>query len=149
MWVVKGREVPTGWITLDPIRVLDDLNGPRIFLCKDVPGNQFLAYMCGAERGLVRYLVVPCDEDLERRITSGEINLRDALTNERAWICDLSANWIVSKSWQVNVDDLPWKARPLPGVMLHSNMRPVYRISTFRPCTSEWEMEYPAPCGGE
>ena len=120
MWQVRGKQLSGTWLDLEPVPVLYDFDGPRIFVCKDTMGvNYFLAYQCGEEASTrtMRFLVVPCSENLERQLTAGEINLHDALMRPRAWIFDLDFQWILKDSWEVQVEDVPATSFE-PGVKL-------------------------------
>ena len=59
MWHVNGKPISGAWLNLEPVRVLYDFDGPRIFTCKDVNGTLFLAYQCGEDRETMRFLIVP------------------------------------------------------------------------------------------
>jgi len=125
MWPVNGKPVQSGWLDLKPETILYDFDGPRIFTCKDVPGNLYLAYQCGKGPGRMRFLVVPFHQYLEWKLTTGQIDLREALASVRAWIFDLDYRWQVSDAWQVDTDNLPGNAIPKPGVMLWAHLQPV------------------------
>jgi hypothetical protein len=149
MWNFSGIPEPnTGWLSFEPVRILYEFDLPCIFVCRDIPGNTYLAYLCDQDRTGVRYLVVPCSEDLEAKLVTGKINLRDALTRNRAWIFDLDNQWEPVRAWRVNVDDLPWEALPRPGVMIYAHLSPVINAMKARPWVNEIEMQYTAPAEG-
>ena len=129
LWQVKGTPKNPDWLDLEPIEVLYDFDGPRIFICKDGPGNTYLAYLCGDDRNTVRYLVVPCSDSLKERLISGKINLRDALSQGKAWVFDLDNDWKPRSASRVNVDDLPEDALPEPGVMLYAHLTPIVKLT--------------------
>jgi hypothetical protein len=137
MWHVAGNQVAHNWLRQDPVRVLYEFDGPKIFLCKDIPGNLYLAYQCDESEELLRFLVVPFSEDLERRLTSGEMNVRDALTRAKAWLFDFGNDWSPLSCWEINVDDLPPGVLPEPGVMLWPHLQPVMNRVTLRPSAAE------------
>jgi hypothetical protein len=85
----------------------------------------------------MRFLVVPCDLDLEWRLTAGEINVRDALTRGKAWLLDFNNDWSPARCWTVDVDELPPGVLPEPGVMLYAHLRPVMARVTVRPRAAE------------
>ena len=123
MWKVVGDKSPE-FVIVKPVEVLYEFDGPRIFTCRDHAGASYLAYQCGEEKNLMRFLIVPFDDGAERRLTNGEDSLRDALMSERAWIFDVDFKWNIVGSWCISVDDLPEKCIPRPGVMLWSHLRP-------------------------
>jgi hypothetical protein len=93
----------------------------------------------------VRYLVVPFSADLERRLVTGQISLRDALTQSRAWIFDLNNSWEPVRAWRVEVDMLPWDALPRPGAMLYAHLQPVISSAKARHWAND--LEIPASSG--
>jgi hypothetical protein len=143
MWNVKGVPENANWLTFEPIRILDEFDIPCAFVCKDTPGNTYLAYLCGQDRQGVRYLVVPCSDDLERELVTGKINLRDALTKNRAWIFDLNTHWDPVRAWRISVDDLPANILPNPGVMLYAHLPRVVNAMTARPWANDVEIYTP------
>jgi hypothetical protein len=140
MWPVQGKPISGAWLDMEPVRVLYEFDGPRIFTCKDAVGNRYLAYQCGEAKGVLRFLVVPCSDDLERALTAGAINLRDALARPRAWLFDLSYQWQIRSAWQTDVDSLPPFLLPRPGVMLWRHLTPVINPLAPRPATSQHQI---------
>ncbi len=133
MWQVNGQSVPSIWINIDPVQVLYDYDGPRIFTCKTSSGEPLLAYQCGDDKQTrtMRFLVVPCDDKLVWLIT-GDLNLRDALFSEPAWIVDIDYHWRVISAWKIEVKELPANIIPKPGVMLWSHLKPKMALQIFR-----------------
>jgi hypothetical protein len=90
MWAVSGQ--PATWpriAALVPDEVLDDYDGPKLFTMRSEDGGLLLAYQCGEERSLARFLLVPFDEALVSELRSNKLALRDALTQRGwAWIVD-------------------------------------------------------------
>jgi hypothetical protein len=149
MWDFDGVPEQAGWLTFEPVRILYEFDVPCIFICRDVPGNTYLAYLCGEEpHQVVRYLVVPCSADLEQRLVTGRINLRDALTQSRAWIFDLDNRWEPVQSWRVNADSLPSGVLPRSGVMLYAHLPQIVEVARARPWANEIEMPYSSPDQG-
>lgn len=54
-WLVNGKPESNTWLDLEPVRVLYEFDGPRIFTCRDSAGNLFLAYQCGEEDQVMRF----------------------------------------------------------------------------------------------
>lgn len=134
MWYVNGNSVSGTWLNIEPVRVLYDFDGPRIFICKSVTQELFLAFQCGEENRIMRFLIVPFSEDLERRLTAGEINLRDALTRPLAWVFDVNYGWEVVGVWKVEIDDLPANVIPKAGIMLWPHLQQRIRSTILRDC---------------
>jgi hypothetical protein len=145
MWNVPGTTVNPDWLDLEPVRVLYNFDFPRIYICKDTPGNLYLAYVCGEEPEELRYLVVRADDDLETKLIRGQINLHDALTPARAWIFDLRNSWVPIRAWQVDPDSLPSEVLPRPGVMLYSHLQPVVISARPRSCSNDTEVTISEP----
>jgi hypothetical protein len=126
MWDVPGQQLANpDWLDLEPVRVLYEYDGPRIFTCQDKAGKLLLAYLCSEDRTRRRFLLVPFDADLEQQLTAGQIDLRDALTRSPAWIVDVANDWQPLALWLVEVESLPANVLPRPGVMLWASLRPV------------------------
>lgn len=117
MWNVIGKRI-SPWLTLEPVVILYEYDGPKIFTCKDPADNLYLAYYCDEDAAGVRFLVVAFSDELVERLTSGIINMRDALTRPRAWIFDIDNDSNPVGAWRIDVDDLPPGMLPQPGVML-------------------------------
>ena len=122
MWTINRPTISCDWLDFEPEHILHEYDGPRIFTTRAQDGQLFLAFFCDRERAGVRFLVVPFDEDQERRLVTGKINLRDALTPPRMFVFDLDQQWTPVRCWQVSLDDLPPQLLPKPGVMLWRNL---------------------------
>lgn len=136
MWPINKPAQPHDWLDFEPVTVLYEYDGPRIFTCKDVTDQLFLAYRCGRDRETIRFVVVPFSEDLERQLVTGDINLRDALTRPRTWVFDLNKQWQPIRCWRVNSGELPPRVLPRPGVMLYAHLTPVMNRDVVLPATA-------------
>lgn len=137
MWEVTGIDYPVDQFDLEPVRILYEFDGPKIFVCHNAEGESHLAYQCGEDSAAMRFLVVPLSEDRERGLTTGEVNLRDTLLRTCAWIVDLNFSWKVQRSWCVDTDDLPTNVLPEAGVMLWPHLKPKIIADLPRSCTTE------------
>jgi len=138
MWRVTGTQINGSWLNVEPLRMLYEFDGPKIFVCSDVPGvNEYLAFQCGQGQGVMRFLVVPFSEDLEYKLTTGGINLHDTLMRPRAWVFDLDYAWNTVGAWDVQVENLPRNCLPKPGVMLWSHLTPRVKEIGKRSCATE------------
>jgi len=142
MWNVVGTPEPHDWVEFDPVEILDDFDFPRIFTCKDIAGNLYLAYNCGIETGCLRFLVVPCNDYTVSALVKGQLNLRDSLSKRRAWIFDIGNRWETIRAWKVDVDNLPYDALPRPGTMLYSDLPQIIVVNTTRSRSSTTELTY-------
>src|SRR5262245_28550919 len=100
MWAVDGTPTAADWLDFEPVKVLYDFDGPKIFTCKARSRDLFLAFQCDEEGEVTRFLVVPFSEDLERRLTEGKMNVRDALTRLPSWVFDLGGDWKPLRCWK-------------------------------------------------
>ncbi len=143
MWNVNGKPVSVAWLNPEPVQVLYDFDGPRIFTCCDKKDDQYLAYQCGEESGICRFLIVPFSQYDESKLTQGHTNLWEALSQSRSWIVDLDIDWQVSNAWEVSIDSLPRDVLPKPGVMLWRHLIPVIRPLTPRSASSQVKLPSP------
>jgi hypothetical protein len=107
MWNVQGTPIAGNWPALKPETVLYAYDGPRTFTCKDAAGNFYLAHWCDEDAVGSRFLLVAFSETQLKELTTGDIDVREALSSPRAWIVDLDDDWKVIQCWRVNVDQLP------------------------------------------
>ena len=136
MWPVIGVQLDTSWLDMQPIRILYEFDGPRAFTCQDNGDNLYLSYQVDEDERALRFLVVPFSKELERRLTTGMIDVWNALFQEEAWLFDLDNQWQPSRAWKVNFEDLPQNAIPKPGVMLWSHLQPKFGVILNLPRSS-------------
>jgi hypothetical protein len=132
MWTVAGKIEDPNWLIFKPTIVLYAYDGPRTFICKDMANETYLAHWCDEDDERTRFLIVPFSQSLLSALISGEIDVRDALTRNMAWIFDLNNDWNPVQAWSVEISDLPNGILPRPGVMLWNNLRPVTKLVTTR-----------------
>lgn len=138
LWDVQGTPIPENWLDFQPVRVLYDYDGPKIFTCRDITDQLCLAVQCSADRDTMRHIVVPFSESLEWQLTRGDINVRDVLlARPRMWVFDLNNQWIPVRCWRVRPDDLPPRVLPKPGVMLWPDLQPVMSQTVARPAATQ------------
>jgi hypothetical protein len=140
MWQVKEDRADVTWLDPTPIRVLYFFDGPRAFICKDHLDNNFLAYQLDEDANALRYLVVPCGDDLEHQLTAGLTSVLDALSQKQTWLIDLGNDWRVLRAWKIAIRDLPDDALPRPGVMLWAHQTPVIQSPASRAASGETEV---------
>lgn len=128
MWPEVGTKVEEKLTDLSPVRVLYELDGPRIFICRDAVGDLLLAYQCEETDDLARFLVVPFDEDWEIRLTTGAISLREALQQPRLWVADIANDWAIQQIRRIRIDDVPYENLPRPGTMLWPQLQPILSL---------------------
>ena len=104
---------------LDPLCVLDEMDGPRLFTLRDDDGQLFLAYMCGEDETTERFLIVPTSDRIVSTIQENKISLRDALTQQAIMaVVDRRPDDVLSEPVLVDSSDLPSTALPRPNTFL-------------------------------
>lgn len=129
MWRVQGQQQSLDALgDLEPIEVLYDFEGPRIFTTKSSAGDLFLAYQCGEDEEFRRYLLVPASSWLVQEIREGAVAIRDALDQPWSWMVDISHDNGPTFAWRVDVKSLPQNVLPRPGTLLLPSMRPLLSV---------------------
>ncbi|NEH46888.1 hypothetical protein GR215_34390 [Rhizobium leguminosarum] len=120
MWDIPTR--PSSWLKvsrLDPVRILDEYEGPKLFTVAADDGQELLVYQCAEDAERSRFLLVPSDEGLISDLEANRIALRDALTRAGwSWIVDRTRDGNLTQPASMNTRDLPPKALPSAGVKL-------------------------------
>lgn len=130
IWTVPS--VANSWLKLSrlvPVRVLDELDGPRLFTVLGDDGQLLLAYVCGEDETSQRVLIVPTSNRIVDAIERSNITLRDALT-QQAVMCmvDQQHDGTLGAPAQVDFDDLPSSALPRPDTYLRPLPQPLLRV---------------------
>jgi hypothetical protein len=130
MWTVEGQE--TDWPKLEslqPKRVLDFYDGPRLFTVRTPEEFELLVYQCGEDLDADRFLLVPASKKLVAEIEGNLISLRDALTQQPwAWLIDRSRDGTLSRPFAVDPLKLPEDALPEEGVRLFDDTDVLLRL---------------------
>lgn len=130
IWTVATTACP--WFKLSqlvPERVLDELDGPRLFTARSDEGQLLLAYMCGEDLDIERFLLVPTSERILRAIEGNELTLRDALTQQALmYLVDRRFDGRVTGLAQIDSALLPESALPRHGVYLDPIPSPLFSI---------------------
>jgi Ca-activated chloride channel family protein len=118
MWQPPGDKLnnPDRLGNMQPVSVLCD--APSIYTCMDSNEDLMLAYQCGQEGRVRRFIVVPSSDQVVEQLLSGTIALRDALTQIRAWVVDIEDGGKVQSAWKSDLAKLPAEAVPKPGAKL-------------------------------
>jgi hypothetical protein len=130
MWEISRQPAP--WIRLDrlePIEVLDDYNGPRLFTVATADGSLMLAYQCGEDRSTSRYLLVPANPQLVAAVRDSKVPLRDALLRGGwSFLIDADRTGSLSEPSLIDAQELPANALPKEGVRLSPTETVLLRI---------------------
>lgn len=130
MWEIPESDgKPPALTTLMPERVLDEYDGPRLFTVRSHEGHLFLAYQCGEDGQLERFLLVPADDAFVADIEQNRLSLREALVRRGwAWLVDRRRSGRITKPARVYPGDLPESALPTPGIRLHPGPQVLLRV---------------------
>lgn len=130
IWTVATTACP--WLKLprlEPVLVLDEIDGPRLFTVRSEEGHLLLAYMCAEDEATERFLLVPTSNRIVEAIENNRLALRDALT-QQAVMCmvDQQRDGTLSAPVQVNFDELPLTALPRTGTYLSALPQPLLSV---------------------
>ena len=101
------------------LEVLYEFDGPKIFTTS-IGALQYLWYECAEDTAthVVRYLVVPTDEQTVAYLKDGTRTVYDALRQPWVWAVDIGAKDEVRDGWIVQLDEVPDSAKPERSVPL-------------------------------
>lgn len=128
MWFDSGTEIKTRWTALHPRRVLYDFDGPRIFTCLDEHDETWFAYQCEEQAEFCAFLLVPFSNDLEDRLTCGNITILEALRQPRLWVALTDHGFSISRLFKSKLDNIPHERLPRPEAMLWSHLQPLLNL---------------------
>lgn len=128
MWLNSRTEIKTQWEVLHPKRVLYDFDGPRIFTCLDEHDETWFAYQCDEQASFCAFLLVPFNNELEERLTSGGITILEALRQPRLWIAQTDHEFSISRLFKSKLDEIPQELLPRPEAMLWSHLQPLLNL---------------------
>lgn len=172
MWEIKGKSIDANRFTpMEPLRVLNYYDGPRIFTFLDADAALCLACWSDEDESGSRFLAVPMNDALVSDLEGGLLTVREALRQPRFWVIDLNREGTPVSAWLLNPDDVPEDAQPQPRTMLHRSLEPLLSLratgDAIRPgeipgsvirgtvdgaqkalkCLAEYEMDLPAHRG--
>lgn len=101
--------------TLEPVEVLVDFDGPRVFTSLAPDGAMLLAYVCD-ETGS-RLLVVPTDRETVDDLKSGRLALLTALTLPWVWLVDRDGSLVSAR--RTTLGEVPPLNLPLARARLN------------------------------
>lgn len=129
MWQVNGRTLNAERFgTFEPVRILNDYDGPKLFTFWDADGALCLACWSDESPERIRFLVVPVTDADIIELTTGVVTVREALQKPRLWILDIDNDWSLLGAWLVDPVSVPKDAQPQPGVMLHRSLEPLLSL---------------------
>ena len=142
MWSIPGKPVsPARFQPFEPVDVLYEFDGPRIFTLWDSEGELNLAYWSDEDDAICRYVVVPTTGKIVAALRQGGISVYDALNQPRCWLCDLTH---LARSPCVS----GWSSRRSHGTHCRPSARCCSRHSNRSWLTSKDEFENSTRIGG-
>lgn len=135
MWKIRASSEERLKIdSLTPELVIDEYQGPRIFTLRSSDGDHLLAYQCGEDDEIDRYLIVPANDSLINNLLQNQISIREALLKPVwAWIVDRSKDGRISNLLKIDTADLPDDALPYSGILLSADSNVFLRIRMIGP----------------
>lgn len=114
------NRIPDGFFDFPlPVeRVLYEAEQPIVYLTKTKQGQEMLAYLADEMNGLQFIVVAPATPSSIRRLESGSIGIREALTDTWIWMVRASFAQGVSEVWSISETDIPTLHLPKPGTPL-------------------------------
>lgn len=126
MWNVGGTTVnPRRFQPFEPVEVLYDFDGPRIFTLNDSEGELNLAYWSDEDDRVCRYVIVPTTPKIVASLRAGRISVFDALDQPRCWLCDVTHQGELSDCRRVSFEAVPRDSLPTIGTMLLPTLEPL------------------------
>ncbi|MFM0294996.1 hypothetical protein P0D68_17800 [Paraburkholderia sp. RL17-380-BIE-A] len=114
------NRIPDGFFDFPlPIeRVLYEAEQPIVYLTKTKQGQEMLAYLADETDGYQFIVVAPATPTSVRRLESGSIGIREALTDTWMWMVRANFAQGVSEAWSVTEAAIPALHLPKPGTPL-------------------------------
>ncbi|MDT6993192.1 hypothetical protein [Burkholderia cenocepacia] len=104
-------------------RVLYEAEQPIIYLTKTRQGQEMLAYLSGETAESQFIIVAPASPSSIRRLETGSIGVREALTDTWMWMVKESFAQGSSQVWIITEDAIPALHLPRPGTPLLAEHR--------------------------
>jgi len=125
MWSVPGKPVPSErFQPVEPVDVLYEFDGPRIFTLWDSEGELNLAYWSDEDERVCRHVVVPTTARILAGLRQGDISVYDALNQPRCWLCDVAHGGEIDACQRVDFEAIPPDSLPAIGTKLLPTLEP-------------------------
>lgn len=129
MWNIPGKTVDIGrFQPFEPLQVLYEFDGPRIFTLMDVDEELNLAYWSDQDEHVSRYVVVPTTTTILAALNKGSISVFDALNQPRCWLCDVTHGGELSACQRVDFAAVPRDSLPAVDAMLLPTLEPLLTL---------------------
>lgn len=134
MWTPNSSPTDLGrFPNLDPVEVLYEFEGPRIFTVLDRDQELNLAYWSDEEGDCWRYIIVPTSEPILKELKTGQISVWDALNQPRLWICDTNLEGNPTAVYREHFEHIPGDVLPAPSAMLLPTLEPLLTLRAIGP----------------
>jgi len=114
--------------SFEPVVVLYEYDGPRIFTTRDADGELNLVYWADGDSNGSRYIVVPTTQQIIDSLRTGGLSVLDALKQTRCWVCDVIDDGIMRSCMRTSLDEIPADALPAIGTMLWPTLEPLLTL---------------------
>jgi len=129
MWTIPGKRTDPSFLRpFDPVEILYEFDGPRIFTTLDVDGERNLVYWSDEDESVCRYVVAPTTQRILDSLQSGIISVHDALNQPRCWLCDVTSDGEIVGCQLVDFEAIPNDALPALGTMLWPSLEPLLTL---------------------
>jgi hypothetical protein len=119
MWTIPDNTVSTDQFpSFDPVEVLYEFDGPRVFTIRDAENELHLVYWSDEDDDLCRYIAVPTTTAVVEELRTGGISLFDALNQPTCSVCHVTHQGVVKECRQVDFDTIPRDALPDASTLL-------------------------------
>jgi hypothetical protein len=105
---------------LEPIEVLVDIDGPRLFTARSAGGEDLLAYHAEETDTELAWIVVPTDASTMAHLRAGALPLRDALRQPWVWIVTQAVTGELRRASRVALSDVPAAQFPMSFCLIGS-----------------------------
>ena len=128
-WLIDPDSEESGLINgFEPVEVLYEFDGPKIFTLADRFGDLLLLSWCDETEDGDRYLMVPASAKILRDLRVGAISVRDALEQTRCWIVDSSFDRESFRIYRYQFQEIPTDCLPKRGTMLLPSLQPLLTL---------------------
>jgi hypothetical protein len=125
MWEIPGKRVDIGrFQPFQPVDVLYEFDGPRIFTLNYAEGELNLGYWSDEDEQCSRYVVVPTTTKILAALHKGSISVFEALNQPRCWLCDVGHSGDLRECRRVEFDAIPRDSLPAIRATLLPTLEP-------------------------
>ncbi len=129
MWYAKGKTCqPSQFQPFEPVEILYEFDGPRIFTLKDLDDDLCLAYWSDENEKFVRYVVAPTTPKIVDSLRNGNTSVYDALNQPRCWFCNVNHQGKMELCERIEFDVIPRDSLPQIGTMLLPSLEPLLTL---------------------